>query len=136
MYIRKVGKVMGYESRVYIISKCKNSEYGEVVAMIDLGKLDISDFYDLFTCPIDFRAYHDDWNTLIREDRCGDLCSYAYLHNVLEWLESYYKEQKKIYGGKYRMYKRLRPFYKLLKSFDNPQWINSSNDILVLHYGY
>lgn len=127
---------MGYESRVYIISKCKISEYSEVVAMIDLGKLDNSDFYDLFTCPIDFRAYHDDGNTLIREDRYGDLCSYAYLHDVLEWLKPYYKEQKKIYNGKYRMYRRLRPLYELLKSFDNPQWVNQSNDILILHYGY
>ena len=129
---------MGYESRVYIISKYKDTDYGEVVAMIDLCRMAENNFYDLFTYPIDFTAFLNDGDTEkpIEEDRYGDLCSYAYLHDVLEWLEPYYKEQKEIYGGKYRMYRRLRPFYKLLKSFDNPQWVNSSNDMLILHYGH
>ena len=127
---------MGYESRVYIISKYKDTDYGEVVAMMELCKMYNREFYDLFTHPIDFSAYYDDGNTKIFEDKCSDVCCYAYLKDVLAWLEPYYKEQKKIYDGKYRMYKRLRPFYKLLKSFDNPQWVNQSDDILILHYGY
>ena len=129
---------MGYESRVYIISKLKDSDFGEVIAMIDLCKIAENDFYDLFTNPIDFTAFLDNGDTekLIEEDKYGDICSYAYLKDVLDWLEPYYKKEKEIYGGKYRMYRRLRPFYKLLKSFDNPQWVTNSNDILILHYGY
>lgn len=127
---------MGYESKVYIISKYKDTDYGEVVAMMELCRMCNKEFYSLFTHPIDFSAFLDDGNTKIFEDKCGDICCYAYLKDVLEWLEPYYKEQKRIYDGKYRMYRRLRPFYKLLKSFDNPQWVNQSNDILILHYGH
>ena len=133
---------MGYESRLYIISKRKDSNYGEVIAMINMCKMSNSDFFDLFVYPIDFDAYHDDGNTLINEDGYRDICSYAYLKDVLEWLEPYYKEQKERYGKK-RMYRRIRPLYKFLKSFDNEQWISGDKvandfkyDILVLHYGY
>ena len=129
---------MGYESRLYIISKRRDSDFGEVIAMMDMCKMNNDFFYDLFTHPIDFRAYHDDGNTLIDEDNYGDICSYAYLQDVLEWLKSYYKEQKKLHD-KYNMYRRIRPLYKLLKSFDNPQWVDKEGDkynIIVLHYGY
>ena len=133
-FIRKEN-IMGYESRLYIISKRKESNFGDVVAMMDMCKMGDNDFFDLFTYPIDFDAYHDDGNTPIKEDSYGNICSYAYLKDVLEWLEPYYKRLKRA-DGKYGVYRRIRPLYKFLKSFNNPQWVNNNNDILVLHYGY
>ena len=141
---------MGYESKIYIIEKRRNSDYGSVVAMMDLCKFDYdSGFHDLFVHPIDFDAYYDDGNTLIKEDRYNTLCHYAYLEDVMKWLKPYYKEKKRQYG-KHGMYRRLRPMYNLLKSYNNGQWITNKlknpkknilkeenyYDILVLHYGY
>lgn len=128
---------MGYESRLYIISKREDSNLGLVVATMDMCKLDEGDFYDLFTYPIDFNVFNDG-GELIEEDAYGDICSYAYLKDFLDWLEPFYKKEKRLHG-KYGMYRRIRPLYKLLKSFDNPQWVDKEGDkynIIVLHYGY
>ena len=105
--------------------------------LLFIFKLDEGDFYDLFTYPIDFNVFNDG-GELIEEDAYGDICSYAYLKDFLDWLEPFYKKEKRI-NGKYGMYRRIRPLYKLLKSFDNPQWVDKEGDkynIIVLHYGY
>ena len=123
--------IMGYESRLYIIEKDKDSNFGEVIATINMCKMNDNKFKNLFTRPIDFLAFHDDGNTRIDKDTYDEICTYAYLEEVLDWLEPYYKSEKATYGT-YNMYRRLRPLYKLLKSFNNSNW----RDIIVLHYGY
>ena len=123
---------MGYESRVYIINRNRVSKYGEIIAMFNCRYMG-QDFKDLFQTEIDFRAYHEDGNTQIKLDDYGYVCKYAYAEDVQEWLKHKIKEEKRTVGGCYR---RLKPLYKLLKTFNNKHWNYSDNEMLVLHYGY
>ena len=123
---------MGYESKVYIINRNRVSKYGEIIAMFNCGGMG-QDFKDLFQIEIDFRAYHEDGNTLIKLDDYGYVCKYAYIDDVQEWLKHKIKEEERMIGNCYR---RLKPLYKLLKAFNNKHWNYNGNEMLVLHYGY
>ena len=129
---------MGYKSRVYIISKNKNSDFGEVIAMYDCSCMS-NGFTSLFDKPIDFRIYNDN-DKIIIKDKYGEICKYTDIHEVIQWLKHEMKYQRENIGAVYR---RLNPLYRLLKAFDNNAWIykstgvyNNDFEMLVIHYGY
>ena len=114
---------MSYESKVFVIGKYKQSDFGEVIATFRCSCMGQDEWYNLFTKPIDFTAYHEDGNTEIKEDKYGDICKYANLKTVIQWLENHTDN-----------YRRAESLLALLKSFDNEKW--NDREILVLHYGY
>ena len=116
---------MGYESRVYVISKNKRSDYGEKIAVFNCSKMGDNGWRNLFTKPIDFTSYHEDGDTPIAEDDYGEICKYTDLKTVIQWLEDHTNG-----------YRRAETLLDLLKSFDNEKWINNDWEILILHYGY
>lgn len=126
---------MGYESKVYIISKRKDSDFGEVIAMFDCCCMKHG-FTDLFRTPINFTCYQYDGNTKIEKDGYGEICKYTDIHEVIQWLKHEIEYEKE---STCAIYRRLKPLYELLKAFDNNDWMGVYNNVfemLVLHYGY
>lgn len=115
---------MGYESRLYVISKSSNilednMRWCEVIASFDLCKVDI-----------DFRKYPDtdsffyECNEKIVEDCYGDHLKELTLQEAITEIEN------AMARGHYR---RWNPVIGLLKGFNEDEW---GNDLRVLHYGH
>ena len=121
---------MGYESKIYIVEKtsCKfmseDKFFAEVIAMFDLCKMGSSSgFHDLFNKTTDCYFYADDGDTQVLEDRYGDTLKECNIKELKEWLKKEVKNNN---------YRRLKPFYNLVKSFNKKDWKN----LAILHYGY
>lgn len=120
-----------YGSKVYIINRNKQNQFGEIIAMFDCRYMD-KDFVDLFQNEIDFQI-HEKLQRIDVIDENGNSCKYAYISEVKKWLKHKIKNEELTMGCCYR---RLKPLYKLLKAFSNKNWEYGYNEILVLHYGY
>ena len=131
-------KIMGYESKIYIIEKTKYSwdeengmKYARVLAMFDLAMFDVSKFYELSDWFRNKPAtkhyiYADDGDTQIIEDRYGDTLKEASVEDVIDRLERIVENGKD--------YKRIFPLLAALKAFESHS--NQWGNIAVLHYGY
>lgn len=120
---------MGYESKIYVVSKYNCFEeygkyYAERIAELDMSKC--GSFYSVFAKETDCYIYADDGNTPILEDKYGDPLTEATVEDVANWLE------KTISSGE--DYRRFKMALSLLKSFQTEQW--DGKNIVVLHYGY
>jgi len=81
--------------------------------MYDCGSIDmVCDFQSVFQDKVNFNIFI---NEQLEYLRC------AKLQDVLHFLKEVIKDQEKFYG-KGRSWRRLKPLYKLLKGFNNPQW--------------
>ena len=121
---------MGYESKIYIVEKSsiklasETKIYAQVIAMFDLCKMGSSDgFYKLFDKETDCYFYADDGNTQVLKDRYGDSLIECDIVKLKEWLKERIKNNN---------YRRLKPFYNLIKSFNKKDWEN----LAIIHYGY
>ena len=121
---------MGYESKIYIVNK-SNSRigndtklYAQVVVMFDLCKMGCSNgFHKLFDKETDCYFYADNGDTQVLEDRYGDTIKECNIEDLKEWLKEQVKKSD---------YRRIKPFYNLVKSFNKKDWQN----LAILHYGY
>lgn len=120
---------MGYESKIFIVSKGSYVEeglrYSQLIAMMDMSKMK-TDFYDLFKEKTDCFFYELDGNTKIIEDRYGDPLRECRLESIENYVANLIEK-----GEDYR---RLWPLLSLVRSFKSPQWKN--DDLVALHYGY
>ena len=124
---------MGYESRIIVARRDVWEERGlvwyEKLAEMWLGKV-YRDFYKIFTTEIESNIYGDgfkensDEEYELTEDRYGDICKYAPIQTVIDWLE---KEDAKEH------YCRFTPAIAMLKAYAMEKW---EGDLVVIHYGY
>lgn len=115
---------MGYESKMYIMERYEinGNANGIEVATFDLCKMGWGNgFLELFDEEIDYEIWDGDEHS--REDLYGDVCKFAPVGKVIEWLRNEVKHND---------YRRLRPFLGLLEGFDESQW----SDLQVVHYGH
>lgn len=139
---------MGYESRVYIgllhdKSTRKVKAWCEKLATFELCKME-RDFPKLFDKEINFNLFGDDGDTLIVEDRYGDICHYTNLNKVLKWLKESVKNDIEKGEVPYRRSVTLLDFLKGLKK-NRKSWESKYTDndgkkhsikIVIVHYGY
>ncbi len=122
---------MGYESRIIVMNRSEltrpnggnwvyteNWVYAEKIAEMNMCCMG-SDFKKLFEKPIDYTIYVNDEKT--DEDCYGEHIKYATIDRIVEWLENYNED-----------YRRIAPLLGLLKGFDESEW----DELQVLHYGY
>ena len=120
---------MGYESKIYIVNKTDSifgdepKKYASVIATFDLCKMGYGGFTQLFNKETDCYFYADDGNTKILEDCYGDSLKECDIKELKEWFKNKIKEDD---------YRRLKPFYALVKSFNKKQW----KDLAIIHYGH
>ena len=122
---------MGYESRLYIVRKCKiqispesGLRWSEKIAVFNLCKVPtVSEKMRKYKSTDAF-VYADDGNTEIVKDDYGDTLKEIPLADAIEIME--YAERTEDY------YWRYRPCIALLKSMHE----YGQGDIVVLHYGY
>ena len=119
---------MGYESRIYIVSKTSitddnNKRWAEVIAMFNMSKMPSIAGFTRFT---DCYIYGSDGNTKLLEDEYGAPLTEASVTDVIAVLE------KDIANGE--DYRRIFPLLATLKALEenSHQW----KDLAVLHYGY
>ena len=115
---------MGYESRVYIVKKSRESNYAEEIAKFNCRGM-ADGWTNLFDKSFIGDLYADDGNALITEDKYGKELKYADFPTVIAYLE---KEVKK------DDYRRLKPLLSLLKGFDLSQW--RDGEMQIVHFGY
>lgn len=126
---------MGYESKIYIVSKTTTTGfnatermfYAEKIAEFKMGK-----FHNLANRlrdkPItDCFIYADDGDTQIIEDRYGKPLTETTPQFVIDLLEELIADGE--------TYRRVYPLLACLKAFEEhkQQW---GEEIAVLHYGY
>ena len=114
---------MGYKSRLYIIEKSNNINYGEKIAMFNLSCMHDNEFRNLFNKEIDFDFYAENGNDLLKTDCYGDILKYTDITTVINYIEKISKNSD---------YRRLKPLLSLLKGFNLIQWRN----LYIVHYGY
>lgn len=122
---------MGYESRLYIVRKCKiqispesGLRFAQKIAMFNLGKVPAVSGKMRACKNTDAFIYADDGNTEIVQDDYGEALKEVPLADAIEIME--YAERTEDY------YWRYRPCIALLKSMHE----YGQGDIVVLHYGY
>lgn len=123
---------MGYDSRVYVVSRQENKErgYGQIVAMFDCAVMGYgSGWTDLFKEVVKYDVYIENGDMPTREDMYGDLLKEASIESVINWLDGEIKRLER--NGDY--YRRLPPLLALLKGFNIDDW---KNGLYVVHYGY
>lgn len=124
---------MGYESKIYIVEKSKNTnkfgeKWADVIAMFDLCK-----YYNLSNVlrhkrKTDCYIIADDGDTEITADRYGDRLTESDLETVINIME------RDIAHGE--GYRRIFPILSMLKVFEEQKNAGIWNDLVVLHYGY
>lgn len=125
---------MGYESKYFIVEKSSlapNMDNGKIYAQF-VAEFDMCKCYGLVdkirNYPKTNCYFFDiDGNSEILFDNYDDELTETPIEDMTNFV---YEEMQ----GDYREYRRLKPFYSLLKSFvdDRNKW----GDIVVLHYGY
>lgn len=119
---------MGYESRIYVVSKSGlGLEYGKtyasVIAVFNASKY--AGLPDVFQKKTDCYIYADDGNSMILWDCYGDELKEAPIGDVIRFLESELERGE--------TYSRIKPLLALLKAFDGSAW---GKKLVCLHYGY
>jgi len=124
---------MGYESKVYIVTKSGSGwldggkRYGNIVGTFDLCKMAHDSAYHALmnkSKPTDCCIYETDGNTKIVEDRYGAPLKEMSLPDLIEAL------QKDNDG-----YRRIPPLIAMVSAIVNdPGW--GMDDVVALHFGY
>lgn len=111
--------------KIYIVEKCRSRSDCDIIATFDCSCIsDICDFESLFENPVDFYMDIDYDNKLY----------YAYLQDVVHFLKEVIRDKEKMFG-KGNIYRRLKPLYKLAKSFNNKRWISDKIKNHERYYG-
>lgn len=114
---------MSYKSKLLIVNKTGSvSEYGEIIAQIDMSAIGDARFYSLFKIPVTCELYNSD-GFASKFDTHGEELKYAPISTVKNWVE-----QEAVKNS----YRRLKPLLGLLKGFDESEW----DELQVVHYGY
>ena len=119
---------MGYESKIYVVSKSgisfgEEKQYAEVIAVFYASKY--IELADVFKKVTDCYIYADDGNSMILWDCYGDELKEAPIGDVIRFLESELERGE--------TYSRIKPLLALLKAFDGSAW---GKKLVCLHYGY
>ena len=124
---------MGYESRIIVAKRYTFNHKGDIwfekLAEMWLSKAGY-DFPEIFTTEIESNIYGDgfkmnsDEEIELTEDKYGDICKYAPIQTVIDWLE---KAEAKEH------YRRFTPAIAMLKAYAAEKW---EGDLVVIHYGY
>lgn len=76
---------MAYESKIYIVSVSKSTNYGQVIAMFDLCKMPYNvGWKEIFNCPVDYEVYIDSGDYPTVDDRYGENLKDASLTAVIK----------------------------------------------------
>jgi hypothetical protein len=111
--------------KIYIVEKCRSRSDCDIIATFDCSCIsDVCDFESLFENPVDFYIDIDYDNHLY----------YTYLQDVVHFLKEVIKDREKLFG-KGNIYRRLKPLYKLVKSFNNERWISDKMKNHEQYYG-
>lgn len=106
--------------KIYIAEKYNYVDETSIIAMFDCANIDdICNFEELF----------DDENYIYMNN---EKCQYKTLESMLIYIKAIIKEQEVFYGKGHKIWRRLKPLYKLLKSFNNKQW----TDVIVIKKNY
>lgn len=98
---------------IYIVEKCRSNNSCNVIASFDCACInDICDFESIFEKPVNFEIDINHSQPLY----------YAYVQDVVHFLKEIIKEREALFG-KGNIWRRLKPLYKLVKGFNNKQWI-------------
>lgn len=120
---------MGYESKIYVVSHSKFSNYGQIIAMFDLCKMGYGNGWRaLFETPVDYDVFIDSHDEETTVDAYDETLKDAPIQRVIDWLENF------IASGE--DYRRLKPCLALLKAFDKSSWENENHSLRIIHYGY
>lgn len=124
---------MGYESRI-IVARRTVWEGSGLVWFEKLSEMWLSkvgyNFPEIFTTEIESNIYGDgfkensDEEYELTEDHYGDVCKYADVQTVIDWLENAEAKEH---------YRRFTPAIAMLKAYAAEKW---EGDIVVIHYGY
>lgn len=122
---------MGYESRLYVVEKCRSKYtvegkellWAKKIAMFDLCKVYAVRDKMCKAKDTDCFIYADDGNTEIVKDDYGDTLKEMTIKEAIQILEDAAENDD---------YRRYAPCIALLKGFDESQWRN----LAVLHYGH
>jgi len=117
---------MSYESMITVAEKCERSKtsiFEMHLATMELCQME-EGFRNIFTKPVTWER-RDMSDTDITTDKYGDICKYADIDTVIEYLE------KRIAGGD--TYRRLKPCLAMLKAYKDELW---DYPLIVIHYGY
>ena len=123
---------MGYESRIIVAERCEWNN--GCVWFAKLGEMWMSkcgyEFPRIFTTEIESDIYGDGFKENsneeyeLTEDCYGDICKYAPIQTVIDWLE---KAEAKEH------YRRFTPAIAMLKAYAMEKW---EGELVVIHYGY
>ena len=124
---------MGYESKLYVISKgCIDRKFGEktmtyagIVASFDLCKVGI-DFSKY--PPTKYFIYAEDGDDETIEDKYGDPLRELTLEEAVKEIEKAMDKEPS--------YRRWKPCLAMLREFRDANKSEWDNDLAVLHYGY
>lgn len=120
---------MGYESRLYVVNRCKASDWGDYVFAERIAVFNMCcvgwNPDKIFTEPIDFMLGRDnDGNgEPIYNDKYGKRCHMASVSTVIKAIEKLEEADH---------YRRFKPLLGFLKSLDESEW----DDLRVVHFGY
>ena len=135
---------MGYESKIVIAERSENKTpngktlvWGNEIARFDLSKMGWDEvngksFPALFTHEIDFDIYinPEQYDKIMpdnyfREDMYGDICKWASVDTVIDWLEA---------SGVANTYRRAKLFLGFLRVLRDQR--KDYGQLCVVHYGY
>lgn len=126
---------MGYESRIFIVNRSEVDDfysenpiiYAEKIADMKLGRM-YNGFIELFKNPIDYTLYIDNENKDTDIDKYGKHLKYTTISEIITYLENLTDSEE----YKNNPYRRIKPFYNLIKGFDENEW----NELQIVHFGY
>lgn len=128
---------MGYESKIIIVERHEHEKldgtllpYGDDIACFDLSKMGYEQvngkaFPAVFTNEIDFDLYCVDPEKPTRVDMYGDICKWADVEDVIDWLEA------SNVAKTYRRAKLFLDFVRCLRSH-----LDDFGQLCVVHFGY
>ena len=124
---------MGYETKLYIVSKCNKFHdeemvYAQVIAMFNMSKCYFLSNVLRDEPKTDCYFYADDGNTRVIEDRYGEPLKETTVAMVIGLLEDAIDK-----GEDYR---RIFPLLSALKTIEAQRKDGWWGDVAVLHYGY
>ena len=118
---------MGYESRLYVVNRVKESWTGDEAWAEQLAVFNMCcvgwNPDDIFIEPIDFIIDYDRNEMPVYDDCYGKRCHMASVSAVIEAVEKLEEADH---------YRRFKPLLGFLKSLDEEEW----DDLRVVHFGY
>lgn len=127
---KKGAKTMGYERKLYVVSEWETSHSADVIATIDLSKVDYDTFKGLFRYDAAYPIYllEPDNEIKVTEDKYGEHIKSEYPDEVLKALTKDYKLWH---------YWRDKVAIDLIKSIvKNDTDLFSDERIMIYSYGY